>query len=117
MFGPDLEDVRDRHAEEAFWISMEAVGRWQARWAQVPVGRQGARTLIGIHPLSHSHFVYYGGEYYAYLYAKHVAASIWTKHFEKDPLARAAGMKMWGEMLALGASRDPADKIANMLSN
>ena len=64
---------------------------------------------------SHSHFVTYGGGYYAYLYAKMCAAQIWTTHFAEDPLSRVSGERLWRNMLGYGVSRPPKVILSDLL--
>ena len=56
---------------------------------------------------SHSHFVTYGGAYYAYLFAKMAAADIWQKHFSEDPFSRKAGSVLYHTLLKHGVSKSP----------
>jgi mitochondrial intermediate peptidase len=56
---------------------------------------------------SHSHFVTYGGAYYAYLFAKMAAADIWQKHFSANPLSRQAGNVLYHSLLKHGVSKSP----------
>jgi len=63
---------------------------------------------------SHTHFVTYGGGYYAYMYAKMAASHIWAENFAEDPFSRAGGLKLWDSMLRHGVSRPPRDMIRDM---
>jgi len=79
------------------------------------LGVPGEKWHPAVYLPSHSHFVTYGGGYYAYLYAKMCAAQIWTSHFSEDPLSRASGERLWRNMLGYGVSRPPKLILKDML--
>jgi mitochondrial intermediate peptidase len=63
---------------------------------------------------SHTHFVTYGGGYYAYLYAKMAAAHIWNEKFINDPFSNKEGINLWNKMLRHGVSRSPKMMLREM---
>ncbi len=79
------------------------------------LGIPGEQWHPAVYLPSHSHFVTYGGGYYAYLYAKMCAAQIWTTHFAEDPLSRASGERLWRNMLGYGVSRPPKVILKDVL--
>ena len=72
-----------------------------------PQHEERSDAIPPINMLTHTHFVNYGGDYYAYLFAKERAQKIWEKHFRKKPLCRESGELIWQKMLKFGAARDP----------
>ncbi|XP_048489298.1 mitochondrial intermediate peptidase [Plutella xylostella] len=76
-----------------------------------------------------SHLIGYGAKYYSYLISRAIAWSIWKKHFEADPLSRAAGEGLRRGVLRHGGAVPPQvllrdyldteitpDKLANALA-
>jgi Zn-dependent oligopeptidase len=99
-----------------------------------PTTRMTSNELIQlpyIQLLSHRHLVGYGGSYYAYLYAKIIAAQIWEKFFgipsinnnnSSDnhsllPFCPDMGAYLRKELLQLGCSRNPQQVIQLLLNN
>ncbi|KAG7310386.1 hypothetical protein JYU34_003159 [Plutella xylostella] len=54
-----------------------------------------------------SHLIGYGAKYYSYLISRAIAWSIWKKHFEADPLSRAAGEGLRRGVLRHGGAVPP----------
>jgi mitochondrial intermediate peptidase len=61
-----------------------------------------------------SHFVGYGAKYYSYLVSKAIAAQIWTKCFETDPLSSTAGENYRTKLLAYGGEKPPVELIKSL---
>ena len=65
---------------------------------------------------SFGHLASYGGHYYAYLYARSVAARVWRgAGFAHDALGGAAGRAWCAEVLHHGGSRDPRQLLQSLL--
>ena len=138
IFGRRMGSVAGMSDEQVYMHAVQAALALQREYTSLPVAHLGGSSTnthsnfyvrrtandIGIpgsthHPAlylpSHSHFVTYGGGYYAYLYAKMCAAQIWERHFEQDPLSRNAGEHLWHNLLRYGVSRKPSDTLVDML--
>ncbi|XP_047736773.1 mitochondrial intermediate peptidase-like [Hyalella azteca] len=62
-----------------------------------------------------SHFVGYGGKYYAYLVSRSVASWIWQQYFKDDPFSRIAGERYRREVLEHGGGVPPRTLVENFL--
>lgn len=100
---------------------MDIVCRAQSDFTALPLGqlddttRHHLRRLLPagaadeldclpmMNPLTHTHFVNYGGGYYSYILARAYAAQIWQHLFAADPLDLQAGQVLQ-RFLALGAA-------------
>ena len=72
-------------------------------------------TADGTFPFTRaSHYVGYPGQYYSYIYARCLAAQLWSGLFAADPFSRAAGDKFRG-LLAPGGARPPLDLFRDAL--
>lgn len=95
---------------------MEEISKWQTLHSNIPViNYSEGKPIVAIQPLSHTHFINYGGEYYSYLFAKQKAKAIWNRHFIDDPLSAKSGKLIWDRMLALGSAKDPSDILEDVL--
>lgn len=56
-----------------------------------PIGSTEAEAELHRWELRFGHLVGYGSTYYSYAFARCVAASVWRRYFEGDPLAGGAG--------------------------
>ncbi|XP_059050987.1 mitochondrial intermediate peptidase [Achroia grisella] len=54
-----------------------------------------------------SHLIGYGAKYYSYLISRALAWSIWKRHFEGEPLSRAAGDQLRAGVLCHGGAQAP----------
>ena len=62
------------------------------------------------------HVVGYGSTYYAYAYGVALSGAAWRAlELEDDPLAPAAGGRLWRHVLRPGGSADPAEAFAALL--
>lgn len=96
---------------------MSEVSTWQEKFTVLPaINSEDGRRLIAMHPLGHTHFVSYGGEYYCYLYAQNKAQEIWDLHFAENPLNIEAGKLLWKTMLKVGAAKNSEDILTEILS-
>ncbi|KAK9798161.1 hypothetical protein WJX73_002280 [Symbiochloris irregularis] len=66
-------------------------------------------------PLRSNHLVSYGSQYYAYLYAKCLAASIWERYFAQDPFDPDAGDIVRRELFEVGSARFPTEFVTKLL--
>ncbi|GMH38714.1 hypothetical protein BSKO_06598 [Bryopsis sp. KO-2023] len=65
--------------------------------------------------LWHSHFASYGGSYYSYLYARCLAAQIWSKYMLADPLSRKSGEHIKKMMFMPGGALNPQEFVTGIL--
>jgi intermediate peptidase len=61
------------------------------------------------------HFVTYGAGYYGYLYSQVFADAIWNQVFTPRSLDRAAGQKLWHDVLVHGGARDAQQMLNKIL--
>ncbi|PIN06711.1 Metalloendopeptidase family - mitochondrial intermediate peptidase [Handroanthus impetiginosus] len=64
-----------------------------------------------------SHLVTYGAGYYSYLYAKCLAATIWQRLFQEDPLSLSAGTALKSKFLQHGGAKDPTIILTDLVGN
>lgn len=78
---------------------------------------QDYRTLClpSVNMLYHRHFVGYAGSYYAYLYAKVVAAQVWDRLFAQDALCPEQGRFLREQLLRPGCSESPQRVLRSLL--
>ena len=133
MFGSGIGDCQAYNDAQVYDIAMRGAADLQSRYTLLAVPELGPESgpALGLLPAkqgqgkgmvrpsslfapSHSHLITYGGGYYAYLYAKMYAAQIWDLQFEKDPLSRASGERLWKDMLGYGVSRDPKKLLTDL---
>nr|CAG4646103.1 EOG090X02LQ [Macrothrix elegans] len=62
-----------------------------------------------------SHLIGYGAKYYSYLLSRGVAAWIWHKYFQGDPLNRESGEKFRTDFLAHGGSKPAREMVSAFL--
>lgn len=65
--------------------------------------------------LRNTHLVGYGAQYYAYLYAKSLAAMAWKQCLQDDPFNKAAGGHIRMQLFEYGSARDPQDFVHCLL--
>jgi len=65
--------------------------------------------------LRFGHFHSYAAKYYAYTWARAVAARVWYECFEQDPLSRSAGERFRRTMLAHGGGVPSQELVEDML--
>jgi Zn-dependent oligopeptidase len=103
--------------EACYAAAKDKIAAWQRDNSRIPLGRDSdGSAIIGMNLLSHSHFVAYGGDYFAYIFAKAKANEIWDLHFSNKPLRADKGKLMWKTMLAKGAGRPPVKILKDILS-
>ena len=100
-FSEDMGDLSQLSAMEVYQELNEGINKIQ----HDTLG--AGNNFIPTNMLTHSHFTNYGGGYYSYLMARMYAAQIWEKRFQKDPMNRDEGMRLWNSFLRYGASKDP----------
>ncbi|KAK9292090.1 hypothetical protein L1049_020046 [Liquidambar formosana] len=64
-----------------------------------------------------SHLLNYGAGYYSYLYAKCIAATIWQKLCQEDPLSLATGSALRTKFLQHGGTEDPAGLLNDLVGD
>lgn len=64
--------------------------------------------------LRFTHIVGYGAVYYSYLYAQSLAAQLWQRHLEADPLGRAAGERLRRRLLEPGGAKEAHHLVADL---
>jgi intermediate peptidase len=78
-------------------------------WPAEPAGAAAGEARFG-------HVVGYGSTYYAYAYGVALSGAAWRAlGLDVDPLAPAAGGRLWRHVLRPGGSADPADAFAALL--
>ncbi|KAI0375178.1 mitochondrial intermediate peptidase [Pilatotrama ljubarskyi] len=63
------------------------------------------------------HLFGYGATYYSYLFDRAIASRVWRKLFSNDPLSRATGERLKGEVLKHGGSKDPWAMVGTLLDS
>lgn len=80
-----------------------------------PIGSTEAEAELHRWELRFGHLVGYGSTYYSYAFARCVAASVWRRYFEGDPLAGGAGTTLREGMLTHGGAKAPEELLRGML--
>merc|ERR1712146_472724 len=57
-----------------------------------------------------------GAGYYSYLLDRAIAAQIWSKYLENDPLDPKAGEKIWKQFLIYGGGKQPKQLLEEFLN-
>jgi len=124
VFGPEMGDLTSLTPQQVFLRALHGVCEQQELFTQLPLvpltkeetarflrtdGPCGPVKLPAMNLLTHEHFINYGGGYYSYIFSRMYAAQIWRKHFEADPLNKAAGDTLLSKMLVFGAAKDSAE--------
>merc|ERR1712070_848297 len=63
-----------------------------------------------------THFIGYGAGYYSYLLDRAIAAQIWSKYLEDDPLNPKAGATLWKKFLIHGGGKQPKELLEEFLN-
>lgn len=120
VFGSEIGDISNMSSDEIYKHLLQYISQLQKKLTELPLISNGVSSCSSssyqplMSLLSHTHFINYGGGYYSYLYAKMYAAQIWQHLFERNPLSREGGQKLWKRMLGYGAARDNLEMLKEL---
>jgi Zn-dependent oligopeptidase len=122
-FGDIIHDNKTMMSDQDIYNRVVAMScQLQTEHTLLPLATDLTGTTLGksftqypcVYLPSHSHFVTYGGGYYAYLYAKMAAAHIWNHNFVQDPFDRRSGAALYEKMLVHGVARSPQKMLLDL---